>query len=164
MIPLNGVGIRRALEPDLEVLMSLSEAGDELAECILNKQWQREWQGRLGSPDVFTYLVEDKDVFGFVTAGPSLLLEVEDGELLGLFLKPAHRGAGMGKKLLVRGLSVLKRRNFSRAVVFIENQDVVMKGLLTSLGFETGIGDREINCSQGTVHQVGFGLDLNGYF
>lgn len=164
-MPLTGVGIRRAGVSDFAVLSSLTEYGGACSpKNEWWNEWQNEWRERLRSPEVFSYLVEDKEVFGFVTAGPSLLLDDSDGELLGLFLNPDHRGVGMGKKLLVRGLSVLKRRNFSRAVVFIANQDVVMKGLLMSLGFETDIGDREINHPQGTVLQVGFGLGLNDYF
>lgn len=165
-----GVGIRRALEPDFEALTYLmrdradTQGSHTHLQSHSQSHWQAEWQDRIRSPEVFTYLVEDEEVFGFVTAGPSLLLEDQDGELLGLYLKPDHRGAGMGKKLLVRGLSVLKRRNFTRAVVFVENQDVVMMGVLTSLGFDTGIGEREINHSGGTILQVGLGLDLKDYF
>jgi ribosomal protein S18 acetylase RimI-like enzyme len=154
----SGVAIRRAYATDFPRLIEL--AGDE----IFGFDAQH-WQQRLPAPGVFTYLVEDNEIFGFVTIGRSVLLDSSDGEILGLYLQDSHRRDGMGKKLLVRGLSVLKRRGFARAVVFIaDSQSEPARLLLTSLGFSAGIGAREINHKGESLSQIGYGLSLDRYF
>tara|TARA_R110002072_G_scaffold3830_1_gene27232 strand:+ start:4940 stop:5419 length:480 start_codon:yes stop_codon:yes gene_type:complete len=157
---LNGVGIRRAAEVDLLALIELTEAQGSPEPVY----WRKQWQQRLLNPEVFTYLAEDEQLFGFVSAGPAELLDKTDGEVIALFLAPKYRGLGMGKKLLVRGLSVLKRRNYNRGVVFIDEDTAALKQIIVALGFERGVGDREVNYPGGTLRQQGYALDLNDYF
>jgi len=177
---LQGVGIRRADSADYAELIKLT------TELLPGSHWQVQWQERLLAIDVFTYLVEDEAIFGFVTAGPSLLLEADTGEVCGLFLSSAQRGSGMGKKLLVRGLSVLKRRGFDRAVLFVDSVDSIdsvevdsvkikidggrhrvsqaLASLLSGLGFIADVGEREINGRGSTIRQIGYSLALDDYF
>lgn len=175
-MPLDGVGIRRADSADYAALIGLN------AEPLLGAHWHIQWQERLLANDVFTYLVEAETIFGFVTAGPSLLMDADVGEVCGLFLSPLYRGSGMGKKLLVRGLSVLKRRGFGRAVIFVDSlygngsllaggaettvraESHALESLLVGLGFVPEMGEREINYRGATFRQVGHCLDLEGYF
>lgn len=155
---LSGVGIRRAYATDFPFLIEL--AGDE----IMGFDAQH-WQQRLPAPGVFTYLAEDKAIFGFVTVGRSVLLRDSVGEVFGLYLERSHRRGGMGKKLLVRGLSVLKRRGFKQAVVFIaESEPEPARLLLEDIGFTPDAGTREINHQDQVFSQIGYGLPLDDYF
>lgn len=155
---LSGVAIRRAYATDFPRLIEL--AGEE----ILGFDAQH-WQQRLPAPGVFTYLAEDEEIFGFVTVGRSILLADSVGEVFGLYLEAGHRRDGMGKKLLVRGLGLLKRRGFSEAIVFIaDSEPEPARLLLQGLGFTAGAGSREINHRGQTVSQIGYQLALDRFF
>ncbi|MFT4799127.1 MAG: GNAT superfamily N-acetyltransferase [Candidatus Azotimanducaceae bacterium] len=164
---LHSVGIRRADRADYAALIQLS------AELLPKPHWYSQWRERLLVSDVFTYLAEDETIFGFVTAGPSLLLAADVGEVCGLFLSSDHRGSGMGKKLLVRGLSVLKRRGFDCAVIFVNSvssgssggaERDILTPMLEGLGFVADVGERELNNKGVTIHQTGHSLNLRDYF
>ena len=155
---LPGIAIRRGYPTDFPRLIEL--AGDEIAGFDAEH-----WQQRLPAPEVFTYLAEDAGIFGFVTVGRSVLLDEAVGEVFGLFLESDHRRSGLGQKLLVRGLSVLKRRGFALAVVFIaDTEPEPARLLLEKLGFTRDVGSREINHQGRSVSQIGYGLDLDEYF
>ena len=158
---LEGVLIRLAEASDLDSLETLLQGH-------LSSFDKGYWQTRFQKQGIFTYLVEDKAVFGFVTAGEGELMEdvggAPTGELVGLFVSPAYRGNGLGKKLMVRGLGVLKRRGFERALTFISGPSKEAQALLRSLGFVEAGSVRELNVGGKVLKQTGYEADLASYF
>lgn len=121
----------------------------------------------LASPDHFIYLAETDEPFGFVGAGQGdgALIGPDAGEIMTLFLLPAYREHGMGKKLLVRGLSVLKRRGFAVAMAWIPAHSLPARATFESLAFERDHSlQREINSGHRTLTEYGYRLDLGDYF
>jgi ribosomal protein S18 acetylase RimI-like enzyme len=105
----------------------------------------------------FTYLAEDSEPFGFVSAG--------EGEIIALYVKPAYRGLGMGSKLLVRGLSVLKLRGFESALAWIPETGVIALKTFASLNFEADGSERYSNAPDGSTRfEWGYRLGLTDYF
>ena len=138
---LNLVSIRRA------------QAGDQHA---LNQLYNVEIDlSAVGT--YFTYLAEDTEPFGFVTAG--------EGEILALYIKPEYRGKGMGRKLLVRGLSILKIRGFESALLWIPQGAASVLSIARSLKFKADGSERYTNAIDGsTQFEQGYRLSLSEYF
>ena len=150
-------GIRRAENDELDLVRQLIDQkrpGFDLA------HWRRQ-SALLGS---FTYLVEQQNVFGFVSAGSAELPDSTVGEILGLWISPEFRRSNWGRKLLVSGLSVLKRRNFETAHVYLNPDSQPAKGLIRTLGFEPLEHGRWVNDADESIQQEGFQLSLTDYF
>ena len=113
------VGIRRAELQDVE---SLSQLTSEL--CV-------SWWDMFASPEIFSYLAEDNEPFGAVSVSAASDSRLDNaGEVLVWYLHPKFRQVGLGRKLLVHGLSVLKRRDFEIARIWIpETADDALKVL-----------------------------------
>jgi ribosomal protein S18 acetylase RimI-like enzyme len=151
------IGIRRAVPEEYTQLQQLIRDEPVLFD-------RAHWQRLLGSQGCFTYVIEQADLFGFVSAGTSELFEPGEGEIQALFVSPDSRRQGWGQKLLVRGLSVLKLRHCDIAHVFLHESDHAATALITSLGFQrsglerTGLGEAE--CAS----QIGYSVSLEDYF
>ncbi len=127
----------------------------------------RDWSDLLRRKGIFTYIAEDDAPFGMVTAGPpqeDFLDDDKTGEILALYLKPSYQGRGLGRKLLVHGVSVIKRRDSARAVIWIPEVATRALHVVTVLGFEELGASREINREGGTVVETFLALDCANWF
>ncbi len=141
VISLDLVSIRRAQADDREALRRLKDIEIDLS----------------ASGKYFTYLAEDTEPFGFVSAG--------EGEIVALYIKPEYRRKGMGRKLLVRGLSILKLRGFDSALFWLAEGDSSALGILHSLKFKPDGSERLTNTRDGaTLTEKGYRLGLSEYF
>ncbi len=86
------------------------------------------------------------------------------GEVLGLFVAPPYWGHGMGRKLLVRGLSVLKRRQFESAFLWVRDDLPRVADIVESLGFERAVMQRTTNLGTGERVETAFHKSLEDYF
>jgi len=159
---LESVGIRRAESRDRAALAAVLascgfDAGDRATEL----------PGLLESEAHFVYLAEDESPFGFVAAGrhEGGLLEPTAGEILGLYLATSHQGFGMGRKLLVRGLSVLKRRGFESAFAWLPADSERAITVFEEVSFERSPGlVREINVAGTARTEYGYRIGLEAFF
>ncbi len=161
------IGIRRALPADCDVLESVrlgsikaASAGWPAVTAI---------EERIAAQGVFTYLAEDAAPFGYVTVGPPVSVEGyfddrEVGEILEWYLLPRLWQAGYGRKLLVHGLTVLKRRLCERAVIWVPEAASRSIQLLDQAGFEPLDAEIVSNTNPGTVRQLAYEKDLSSFF
>ncbi len=159
------IAIRRAVREDAGALARIERS------AVLAKQdlWPRatNWQKRLSEKGTFTYLAEDEYPFGYVTSGEV----TEDyfklsltGEILGLVLQRDYRGRGLGKKLMVHGLSVIKRRGSERAIIWIPERADRAISMSLALGFERIEASRLYNIPHGEQVENCYQLNLVDYF
>lgn len=158
---ITSVGIRRAVAADaapLERLERSSRAG------ISDAAWGElvDWPAAFVAAGVYSYLAEADKPFGVVSIGdpkePSAA-GPGTGEVLAWYVDPDYRGQGYGRKLLVHGLSVMKRREYERALVWLPGDATLAIRSLLGLGFEE-LESRPL----GDVTRVAFMLDLADYF
>lgn len=164
---IESVSIRRAEQVDIPAIV-------EIQDQVLNSVQDRrrrfsltEWQTFFGSPHVFTYLSEADIPFGFVTAGTpreEFFQDGEHGELIALHILPTHRGHGYGKKLLVHGISVLKRINFKRAILWVAGDNEPAVAIIDRLGFVPNGASRITNQDDSSHQEHCYQLDLEEYF
>ncbi len=148
MDSLTSVSIRRAGAKDIETLQQL--ARQDMSRLT-------DWHHLRADGAYFTYLAEDEAPFGFVSAG--------EGELIAIYIKSTYRGFGMGRKLFVRGLSVLKRRGFETASIWLGVEKKTALSMIESLGFESDGAERYVNDpTGGTSFELGYRLSLEDYF
>jgi ribosomal protein S18 acetylase RimI-like enzyme len=160
---LSSVAIRRANENDLPAITRVESA----AKSAILASWGSGSEGRYSGEDTFTYLSEDENVFGFVTSGSPKVEFFRDnltGEIVNLYVHPEYQGHGVGKKLLVHGLSVLKRRGFEFAIIWIPEIASRAIAISTALNFEEVDGARLVDNKAGDFSQVCYKLDLTAYF
>jgi len=160
---LSSVAIRRANSNDLLELANIESA----SKSAVSNLWSVNNRNRYIGGDTFTYLSEDERPFGFVTSGSPLEEYFRDeltGEILGVYLHPEYQGFGYGKKLLVHGLTVLKRRGFETAIMWIP--EVAKKAIALSeyLKFEKVDGAHLHDNEVGGLDHYCYKLDLAGYF
>lgn len=125
------------------------------------------WNEYLNDATRFIYLAEDENPFGFVCAGEPITSDLPGesvGEVIGLYLLPGYWGHGMGRKLLVRGLSVLKRRHFEEAFLWVRVDADGAIGAVRSLGFDAIDMHRETNLAGGVIAEQGYRISLDNYF
>lgn len=82
------------------------------------------------------------------------------GQIAALYLAQEYRYQGIGRKLLVRGLSVLKLRNFDSAHIWA---DAEIACPFASLGFEPDVSRRAVK-GKNIFDQIGYRLSLGAYF
>ena len=139
------------------------------AQIAVEPNWRpiTDWETRLAESGTFTYLCEDSSPFGFVTSADPVeeyFRDGETGEILGLCLHPDYWGSGYGKKLLVHGITVLKRRGFEQAIMWIPDFAEHAIAVSESLQFKQIEGSRVSNHQQGDLLENCYRLDLSGYF
>ena len=165
MTDFESVAIRRALRSDVDALKAVER--DALVTAGGLHVVPRDWPDLLTRKGIFTYIAEDETPFGMVTSGPpqeSFLDDEKTGEILALFLREGYQGHGLGRKLLVHGVSVIKRRDSARAVIWVpEAADRALR-VVEALGFEALGATREINRADGTVVEQCLALDCAKWF
>jgi ribosomal protein S18 acetylase RimI-like enzyme len=150
------VGIRRADKNDFPNLAQLWHEGHASG---------RDFQSLLVAQGVFTYLAEDETVFGAITVGPELVDDTSGiGELMFWFVIPDYRRAGWGQKLLVHGMSVLKRRFYEHACVWIPGDNLEALSIVTRLGFEPDGREKVDNRAAGDRESVSYARSLDDFF
>ena len=157
------VAIRRAKTSDLDALRAIKNE----SVAALSLDTDVDLRPRLEADGVFTYLAEDSEPFGFITVGQSeesLFDPASTGEVLEWYLAGRRSQKGYGSKLLVRGLSVLKRRFFDQAVIWLPADAVRAISILNSLGFENAGMERIANSKSGSSVSNADLKDLGDYF
>ncbi|MDE0759017.1 MAG: GNAT family N-acetyltransferase [Pseudomonadales bacterium] len=159
------VGIRRARPEDVGHLTALQHA----AQISVEVGWQEvaPWHSWLTDTGVFTYVAEREELLGVVVAGPvgeSVLQDGQTGEIIAWFLHPEAWCQKLGRKLLVHGVSVLKRCLFNRAVIWIPDKARRAESIAVSLKFNVTGMERIRNLASGSVNEICYQLDLDGYF
>lgn len=157
---LASVGIRRARQEDANALVGVQRAALQATHSI--NPAPTDWAFYIGSNEHFIYLAEDEVPFGFVCAGPGA--DTPHGEIVGLYLRPEYWGHGMGKKLLVRGASVLKRRGYENVFLWVRSDQPRMLALMASLHFVRIDAERTSNIGANTITELGYLLTLDDWF
>lgn len=162
MDKLESVAIRRGDSSDQSALAAIVQGAGATFEHRLDALPRL-----LSARDHFVYLAETESPFGFVGAGPCDpdLSGPETGEIISIFLLPECQGQGMGKKLLVRGLSVLKRRGFTDAFAWVPAASARAIATFEAIGFERDQRvQRELNSDGATVVEQGYRVELAEFF
>jgi len=159
-----GVGIRRATARDAVTVAALlagagrTPAGDAGA---------RTWRERLRRDDCYTYVAEDTALFGIVRVGEPAEAFFDDGatgEVLDWYVRPDHGGEGYGARLLVHGLTVIKRLRRDRAIAWIPVGGHVALQVATRLGFEPVAAERVTNRDGTSLPEQCVAIDLSSFF
>ena len=152
----SSIGIRRALTSDLQALEIVREASISAGGVV-------SMTVHLENSGTFTYLAEERDPFGFVTVGPCQL-DLAEGEVFEWYLLPAYQQRAFGIRLLIHGLSVLKRRLCENALIWVPSVAVRAEHIIERQGFELTEAIRERNVGQATVTDKGWIRDLTDFF
>jgi ribosomal protein S18 acetylase RimI-like enzyme len=87
------------------------------------------------------------------------------GEIIGLAVLPRFRCFGIGSKLLVHGLTVLKLRGYLRAAAWLPDAEPRSRELFERLRFTSTGMSRAVNHPSGrTIEQSSFEVGLDDYF
>ncbi len=157
---LSSVSIRRGLPADLPDLDAVIEGCEAPPPAVA-------LAAVLSARDRFIYLAETERAFGFVAAGTKAMGDERDGEgeILGLFVLPRFQGHGIGHKLLVQGISVLKRRHFETVIAWVWADSPAATRVLASVGFErVAQMQRMRNEGTATLVEDAWRIDLDGFF
>jgi hypothetical protein len=159
------VGIRRAMLQDEDRLKTLQYT----AQTHVDLGWQEvaPWHSWLTDTAVFTYIAERDELLGAVATGPvgeAVLQDGHTGEIIAWFLHPDAWSQKLGRKLLVHGLTVLKRCLFHKAVIWIPAKAKRAENVVISLKFTVTGMERVRNLPSGSVNESCFQLDLDGYY
>lgn len=122
------------------------------------------WQRQRGAKGSFTYVAEQESIFGFASIGSAGLPDEGIGEVFGLWIDPAYRRQRWGRKLLVRGLTGLKRTGCHAAHTYVNPKQRSIESLLLDLDFVRLLEPRLVNQGGDSLSQSGFALDLKDYF
>ena len=155
---LTSVSIRRADPNDSTVLT-------EFSRLVARDLSSHDWEFALDEKTHFIDLAEDERLFAFVCAGqpehPDVLPE-GTGEIFVCLVDPERRRLGIGRKLMIRAVTVLKRRGFERAFIWLPNDEVGgVVAWAVSLGFELSEYERALG---GGLSDHGYLLDLDSFF
>ena len=161
MTPVSGkqVGIRRAVATDAGALNRIrTETSGPFAAT-------RDLERHLAEPGIYTYLAEDETPFGFVTVGPATDLEQDSlGEIREWFVSPACQAHGYGRKLLVHGLTVLKRRMCDSALIWLPAGTTRPLDIVLKQGFNAYPAERIVNVGELIMTEQAYLKDLGEYF
>lgn len=158
------VGIRRALATDASMLEQVQVQSQQAMGTGPFRSV--DWPMMLALPDCFTYLAETSTAFGVISVGLPTEEFFDDGntgEVLAWCLLPAFWRQGYGRKLLVHGLSVIKRRHKERALAWVPGSGRAIF-VLEALGFEDAGATRLVNQEDGELREQAYVLDLSDYF
>jgi len=164
---IESVSIRRAEKADIPAIVGIQDRALDAVHDLSRSFPLQKWQAFFDSAHIFTYLSETEQPFGFVTAGRPLedyYRDGEHGELIALNILPTHWGHGFGKKLLVHGISVLKRRRFEHAIVWVTTTNERAVDILVKLGFSPNGATRITNRGESSYQESCYALQLGEYF
>lgn len=164
------VGIRRAVLEDAVPLAKLQT----LAQTRQDSGWAEvlPWKQWLTDPRFFTYIAEQSELIGAVAVGSVLdtdlvredLLDGKPGEILAWFIHPDQWRQKLGRKLLVHGLTGLKRCLFDSAVIWVPSSAKRARSVIHELRFgDTGL-QRIRNLPSRSIREHCYKLDLDSYF
>jgi ribosomal protein S18 acetylase RimI-like enzyme len=164
---IESAAIRSAENKDIPAILAIQSDALNALQVPIGRYSRKEWQRFFDDPRIFTYLCETDRPFGFVTAGVPLedfFQDGEHGELIAVNILPTHRDHGYGKKLLVHGISVLKRRNFKRAILWIAAENERAIAIIDRLGFNPNGASRITNRDNASQTEYCYQLELEAYF
>jgi len=164
---IESVSIRRAGGADIPAIIEIQNHVLKVEQDPHRSYVHDEWLAFFNDSHIFTYLSETDQPFGFVTAGvplDDLFLGEGQGELIALNILPTHWGHGYGKKLLVHGLSVLKRRNFKQAILWVTSGNERAVSIIRRLGFNANGAERITNRADSSIQEHCYELTLEEYF
>ena len=158
-VPVKQVGIRRAVAADAAALNQVrSETPGSFSPT-------RVLERHLVEPAVYTYLAEDEVPFGFVTVGPATDLEQAGlGEIREWFVSANYQQRGYGRKLLVHGLTVLKRRMCDSALIWLPLEVTRPMDVLLQHGFIAYPAQRLVNVGEQASTEQAYLKDLGDHF
>lgn len=156
------LSMRRATVNDLPVLDKVcAQAGHEyLGGCLVK------WLSETG---VYTYLLEDESPFAFVSVGPgedlgALPAKGKRGQILGWWVAPDRRYLGHGRKLLVHGLTVLRRQMVDVAQIWMRSDDPRACQIVIKTGFDDVNAEKLLNTSSGVQKLCCYEKNIEDYF
>lgn len=152
------IGIRRATTEDASDIASVERS----AIAALKGFDLKDWPALFATPGTFAYLAEQSRPFGVVCVGAPIDESYKDsktGEVIAWYLDPAYWRQGLGRKLLVHGLTVIKRRAFERALVWIPESAVQAIQTVSDLQFEV-----QFSRNADGVSYLMFTRNLEDYF
>lgn len=164
------VGIRRAVSEDADLLAELQYT----AQTHQDSAWDEvsPWAIWLADSRFFAYVAEQSDLLGAVAVGPvrdadlvqENFLDGNPGEIIAWFLHPDQCHQKLARKLLVHGLTVLKRCFFESAVIWVPSKAERAQGVVRGLQFgDTGL-QRVRNFSSQSIDESCYKLNLDSYF
>ncbi len=161
MTPVLGkpVGIRRALAADAGALNRIRTETPGLFSP------SRDLERHFSAAGIYTYLTEDEAPFGFVTVGPETDLgQGALGELREWFVSERYQQQGYGRKLLVHGLTVLKRRMCDSALIWLPETTTGPLDVLRKNGFEDYPAERIVNVGELSQAEKAYIKDIGDYY
>ena len=158
-VPGKPVGIRRALATDAGALNQVRTETPGLFPP------SRDLGRYFSTAGIYTYLAEAEAPFGFVTVGPETDLgQGAIGELREWFIAERYQQQGYGRKLLVHGLTVLKRRMCNSALIWLPVETTEPLDVLRKNGFEDYPAERVVNVGELSQAEKAYIKDLGDYF
>ena len=164
---IESVSIRRAASGDADQL----HGTQILSQQAVDSRWRtaNDWHSLFNQSGVYTYLAEAGHVFGAVTnclPTEEWLDDGKTGEVFAWFLHPDYQGHGLGRKLLVHGLTVIKRRQLESAIIWIPEFAERATEIVDRLNFEKVEASRTTNLSKAETSVVErcWRIDLGKYF
>ncbi len=116
-------------------LTALADTPDAFGSTLEREQSfvEAQWRQRLSSAVTFIAQLDDQDA-GMVTG----LASEEPGTafLVGMWVSPAHRGAGIGRQLIAQLISWAQAEGFGRISLEVGDSNASARRLYKSLGFE----------------------------
>ena len=106
-------------------------------------------------------VAEDGGVVGFVSVGPSRDDDLPDfGELFAIYVHPEQLGRGVGRQLMVEGLSALRASQFSNALLWVLDGNATARRFYEAGGWRAD-GTQKRDESMGfAIDEVRYRIDL----
>ncbi len=149
------VGMRRAVYADLGVMDKTWTEGEQSNTVSRMSGW-------LAAPEVFTYLLEETAPFGVVTVGPGE--GALTGEILEWCILPGWQHRGYGRKLLVHGIGVLRRRMAVSAEIWVREDADRATQILTKSGFKRAGSEKILNTPGGPEISRLYARNIENFF
>lgn len=165
MARIASVGIRRAEPADISSLKQVEASALAAIHDVF--QGRQDWESLFEDGTVFTYLAEDEAPFGFVTAGgprEEWFQGGSTGEIISLCVVPDYQRHGVGRHLMVHGMSVLKRRDFESALIWLRQDATRARKLIEELGFEPFDAVRTSNVDGSEIAEQAWHMSLGQFF
>lgn len=165
MKQLESVSIRRAKKGDLDSLKDIQQLA--YARSYGDSSLVEDLEGLFDRRRVFIYVAELEVPFGYVAAGEpreDLFKDADTGEIIDLCIDPDYWGHGYGRKLLVHGVSILRRHNLGKAIVWTREGAERTKQVVESLHFQFSDTQRTTNRKGIEVNEDCYELDIASYF
>lgn len=144
---------------------------DELLAAMEPEDFAAAWHTSLNHPkdarNRVMVALERNTIRGFAITGPAADPDshpVADGEVSDLTIDPEQRRQGHGSRLVQACADTLRADGFTRAVLWLNSTDDILRDFLAEAGWEPDGGHRELELDgDGAVHvkQVRLHTDLS---